>query len=83
MSLGDGMSNEDFELLVNELRQTIQSRTCCVPHAEEVVRSVLVSFAMDRTRDDAKAAADHIRTTAGRLAKQVEQGVHTMLRPRH
>lgn len=73
------MTGEQIELLANELRVTIQQRTCCPEHASELLLMMMAGFALDDAGQNRHKAAAALRRAAKQLASQIETGKYTVV----
>lgn len=81
MALDHRISDDEAELLVNEVRVLLQHRTCCPDHAMAVLGLVAVGFAFDQTDyAQPRQAANGIRKAFEKLARRVERGDFKMIR---
>jgi hypothetical protein len=74
------LTQEQIELLANEMRQILQARTCCPLHAGEVLMRVMVAFVLDDAHDDPARAARALERATARLAKRVRRGDFVVVR---
>lgn len=68
----------EVQALANELRITLQQRTCCPRHAADVCLHILAGFALDDADQNTAVAARGLTNAAAGLASKIRRGAFVL-----